>query len=187
MEIMEEKNLIEACLNNDRQAQFRLYELFAPRLVPLCRRYARSSWDAEDILQEGFIKAFRYLADFRNYGSFEGWLRRIMITTAFNFYKKKKISFSESELSYMPDDVVPEMTVTAGLFYNDLMGIVNTLPKGYHQVFRLNAIEGFNHKEIGQMLAISVNTSKSQLMRAKDQLQRKLEPSVFKHEILQTA
>ncbi len=187
MDAIEERKLIDACLHNNRQAQFRLYELFAAKLIPVCRRYARSSWDAEDILQEGFIKAFRYLADFKNTGSFEGWLRRIMVTTAFNFYKKKKVAYTESELTYMPDDVIPEITVTAGLYYNDLMRVVNTLPKGYHQVFSLNAIEGYSHNEIGQMLSISANTSKSQLMRAKDQLGRKLGPLMIKAEILQTA
>lgn len=187
----EEKLLIEACLRNERQAQFRLYEFFAPRLMPVCRNYSRNSWDADDILQEGFIKAFRYLDDFRFNGSFEGWLRRIMVTTALNFYKRKRITYTETELNYFPDEVIPEMTVIAGLQYDDLMHVVSNLPNGYHQVFRLNAIEGYSHKEIGQMLNISVNTSKSQLMRARDHLQKKIVgssvPTNNQKDVLQTA
>jgi len=187
----EEKLLIEACLRNERQAQFRLYEFFAPRLMHVCRNYSRNSWDADDILQEGFIKAFRYLDDFRFNGSFEGWLRRIMVTTALNFYKRKRITYTETELNYFPDEVIPEMTVIAGLQYDDLMHVVSNLPNGYHQVFRLNAIEGYSHKEIGQMLNISVNTSKSQLMRARDHLQKKIVgssvPTNNQKDVLQTA
>ncbi len=187
MTIHEEKLLIDACLLGDRQAEYQLYAFFAPRLQPVCKRYARSNWDAEDIMQEGFIKAFRYLSDFRNYGSFEGWLRRIMVTTALNFYKRKRITYNETELDYMPDDVIPAMSVVAGLYYNELMNTVSSLPPGYNQVFRLNAIEGYTHKEIGQMLDISVNTSKSQLMRARDQLQRKITGKTTSTNVLQTA
>ena len=187
----EDKLLIEACLRNERQPQFRLYEFFAPRLMPVCRNYSRNSWDADDILQEGFIKAFRYLDDFRFNGSFEGWLRRIMVTTALNFYKRKRITYTETELNYFPDEVITEMTVIAGLQYDDLMHVVSNLPNGYHQVFRLNAIEGYSHKEIGQMLNISVNTSKSQLMRARDHLQKKIVgssvPTNNQKDVLQTA
>ncbi|PKP52031.1 MAG: RNA polymerase subunit sigma-70 [Bacteroidetes bacterium HGW-Bacteroidetes-1] len=168
-----EKKLIEACIMNNRQAQFNLYELFAPRLMPVCRRYAKNNWDAEDIMQEGFIKVFRYLPDFKYSGSFEGWLKRIMVTTAFNFYKRKKITYNETELQQLPEEVVPEMTVTAGLFYQDLMELVDILPRGYHQVFCLNSIEGYTHKEIGDLLNISANTSKSQLTRARCSLQKK--------------
>ncbi len=191
MSASEEKQIIEACLQQNRQAQFALYEHFAPRMLPVCRRYARNNWDADDILQEGFIKAFRYLSDFKNQGSFEGWLRRIMVTTALNFYKKRKITFTETELNYLPDDVITEMTVTTGLLYSDLMKVIASLPNGYHQVFRLNAVEGYTHKEIGKMLDISVNTSKSQLMRAREQLQRKIAVtetiSSDKMNVLQTA
>ncbi len=190
MSPQEEKNLIEACLRNDRQAQFRLYEFFAVRLMPLCKRYARTNWDADDILQEGFIKAFKYLKDFKNNGSFEGWMRRIMVTTALNFYKRKKITFNEAELNYLPDEEVHEMSVITNLYYDDLEKLVDSLPNGYHNVFKLNVIEGYTHKEIGQMLEISISTSKSQLMRARDQLQRKIIGTAAapkSQEILQTA
>ena len=125
MSPLQEKNLIEACLRNDRQAQFEMYGFFSVRLMPLCKRYARSNWDADDILQEGFIKAFRYLKDFKSNGSFEGWLRRIMVTTALNFYKRKKITFTEAELNYLPDEEVHEMSVITNMYYDDLEKLVN--------------------------------------------------------------
>lgn len=173
MSSTEEYRLIQDCIAHKREAEYRLYQFFAPRLFPVCRRYSRNAADAEDILQEGFIKAFRYLSDFSNSGSFEGWLRRIMITTALNFYKRKRSTYLESELNYMPDVAIPERTVTASLLQQDLMNIVNELPSGYKQVFSLNSIEGYTHKEIGDMLNISVNTSKSQLTRARYSLQKK--------------
>ena len=173
MSSSEEYRLIQDCIAHKREAEYRLYQFFAPRLFPVCRRYSRNATDAEDILQEGFIKAFRYLSDFANSGSFEGWLRRIMITTALNFYKRKRSTYLESELNYMPDVTIPERTVTSSLLQQDLMNIVNELPSGYKQVFSLNSIEGYTHKEIGDMLNISVNTSKSQLTGARYSLQKK--------------
>jgi RNA polymerase sigma factor (sigma-70 family) len=170
---LELNKLISDCLSSNRQAQFRLYEVFAPKLLPLCKRYAKNEWDAEDILQEGFIKAFRYLHDFRNNGSFEGWMRRIMVTSALNFYKRKKIIYNETELNHSPDFEIPEMVVTTGIFQEELLKMVNDLPNGYKNVFCLNTIEGYSHKEIGEMLNITVNTSKSQLTRARVSLQRK--------------
>lgn len=170
---IEQNKLIRECLSNVRHAQFQLYEEFAPKLLPLCRRYSKNDWDAEDILQEGFIKVFRYLPDFRNNGSFEGWMRRIMVTSALNFYKRKKIIFSENELNHLPDFEIPEMVVTAGLFQEELLKMVGELPNGYKSVFNLNTIEGYSHKEISEKLNISVNTSKSQLTRARMSLQRK--------------
>lgn len=184
--------MIEKCLQNDRQAQYQLYHTFAPKLMPVCRRYAKTSWDAEDILQEGFIKVFRYLADFKNNGSFEGWLRRIMVTSALNFYKRKKLHSNETELNYMPDAIVPEKEVTAKIYHDELMQLVSNLPKGYRSVFSLNTIEGFTHKEIGEMLNISANTSKSQLTRARISLQKSLytqqyTPSIHQNTVLQSA
>jgi RNA polymerase sigma factor (sigma-70 family) len=188
---VEQNKLISECLSNVRQAQFQLYEKFAPKMLPICRRYSKNDWDAEDILQEGFIKVFRYLSDFRNNGSFEGWMRRIMVTSALNFYKRKKIIYNENELNYLPDLEIPEMVITAGLFNEELLRMVDDLPNGYKSVFDLNTIQGYSHKEIGEMLNISVNTSKSQLTRARMSLQRKYnglsEYNTNKPNILQSA
>lgn len=171
---MNEQILISQCLKNDRQAHNELYQSFAPQMMLVCRRYAKSSCDAEDIMQEGFIKVFRYLKDFRFNGSFEGWIRRIMITTALNFYKKKRIYQNEAELTYLPEGVVSEQEALSNLAQAEIMRLVNNLPNGYRKVFNLNTIEGYSHKEISQILHISINTSKSQLNRARMSLQKRL-------------
>ncbi|MBU1368302.1 MAG: RNA polymerase sigma factor [Bacteroidetes bacterium] len=171
-------------------AETRLYQSFAPQMMIVCRRYAKNSYDAEDILQEGFIKVFRYLKDFKFNGSFEGWIRRIMITTALNFYKRKRIYQNETELTYLPEAIVNEQEVVSDIFHEEIMNLVNKLPKGYRSVFSLNSIEGYSHKEISQMLHISVNTSKSQLNRARMSLQKRLiqnENPLFNQNILQSA
>ncbi|MDP3461220.1 MAG: sigma-70 family RNA polymerase sigma factor [Bacteroidales bacterium] len=170
---VEENNLIHDCLKNNRLAQYRLYEKHSHAMFSICRRYAKCQCDAEDIMQEGFIKVFRYLSDYRHTGSFEGWMRRIMVTTAFNFYKRKKFISNESELNHLADAEVSEQQVIARLLHDELMNIVGDLPNGYRNVFRLNSVEGYTHKEIGQMLNISENTSKSQLTRARMSLQKR--------------
>ncbi|MDY0077552.1 MAG: RNA polymerase sigma factor [Bacteroidales bacterium] len=187
---MNEQILISQCLKNDRQAQNELYQSLAPHMMLVCRRYAKSSCDAEDIMQEGFIKVFRYLKDFRFNGSFEGWIRRIMITTALNFYKKKRIYQNEAELTYLPEGVVTEQEALSNLAQAEIMTLVNNLPNGYRKVFNLNTIEGYSHKEISQMLHISINTSKSQLNRARMSLQKRLinrEKNHYKANILKSA
>ena len=191
MNFQDEASLINACLQNNRVAYNKLHSRYAPVLLPVCRSYAKNSYDAEDILQEAFIKIFKFLPDFKNQGSFEGWMRRIIITTALNFYKKKKITHYEYELQQLPDKEVSELTVVSPLFMDDLMCMVRMLPRGYQKVFSLYDMEGYTHKEIGEMLNISSNTSKSQLNRARHQLQNLYESAEmqknYKTEILQSA
>ncbi len=187
---MNEQILITQCIKNDRQAHNKLYQSFAPQMMLVCRRYAKSGCDAEDIMQEGFIKVFRYLKDFQFNGSFEGWIRRIMITTALNFYKKKRIYQNEAELTYLPEGVVNEQEAISNLAQAEIMTLVNNLPNGYRKVFSLNTIEGYSHKEISQLLHISINTSKSQLNRARMSLQKRLigkDKIHQKHTILKSA
>lgn len=187
---MNEQILITQCIKNDRQAHNKLYQSFAPQMMLACRRYAKSGCDAEDIMQEGFIKVFRYLKDFQFNGSFEGWIRRIMITTALNFYKKKRIYQNEAELTYLPEGVVNEQEAISNLAQAEIMTLVNNLPNGYRKVFSLNTIEGYSHKEISQLLHISINTSKSQLNRARMSLQKRLigkDKIHQKHTILKSA
>jgi RNA polymerase sigma-70 factor (ECF subfamily) len=140
----------------------------------VCQRYAKSSCDAEDIMQDGFIKVFRYLSDFQFNGSFEGWIRRIMITTALNYYKRKRIYQNEAELTYQPEAIVSEQHVISNIVQEELLTLVKKLPKGYQTVFSLNSIDGYTHKEISEILHISINTSKSQLNRARQSLQKQL-------------
>jgi RNA polymerase sigma-70 factor (ECF subfamily) len=171
---MSEQQLIQKCLNKDHKAQNALYHQFAPRMFPVCQRYAKSYCDAEDIMQDGFVKVFRYLADFQFNGSFEGWMRKIMVTTALNFYKRKRIYQNEAELNYQPEAAVSEQHVYSSLVQEELLTLVKKLPNGYQTVFSLNSIEGYTHKEISELLKISVNTSKSQLNRARQSLQKQL-------------
>ncbi len=173
MGISEELALIYGCIAKDRQSEFRLYQHFAPRLLPVCRSYSRTLADAEDIMQEGFIKVFRYLSDYSQKGSFEGWLRRIMITTALNFYKKKRRTYTETELNYMPDYAIAPDTVTSDIHKQEIHSIIDDLPDGYRKVFSMNVIEGYSHKEIGKMLNISESTSKTQLLRARSSLRKR--------------
>ena len=171
---MSEQQLIQQCLKKDNKAQTELYNLFASRMMPVCQRYAKTYCDAEDIMQDGFVKVFRYLSDFQFNGSFEGWIRRIMITTALNFYKRKRIYQNETELNYQPEAVVSEQHVFSGMIQDEILSLVKKLPTGYRTVFSLNSIEGYTHKEISEILHISINTSKSQLNRARQSLQKQL-------------
>jgi len=178
---IEFEELLSNCLQNDRNAQYKLYERYSRKVFGVCMRYAKNHTDAEDILQEGFIKVFKYLKDYSGKGSFEGWIRRIMVTTALNYYKKKNLFNKDidPESSYiaLPSSNEALSTMT----HNELLVIIRKLPIGYRTVFNLNTIEGYSHKEISKIMNISVNTSKSQLSRAKNSLRNQLE-SIFRIE-----
>lgn len=173
--------LLADCLQNNSKAQYCLYNEYSKKIFGVCLRYAKNSTDAEDILQEGFIKVFKYLKDYSGKGSFEGWLRRIMITTSLNYYKKKNL---------LNKDVDPETTrvslhaddeILSTMSHDELLELIRELPFGYQTVFNLNTIEGYSHKEISKIMNISVNTSKSQLSRAKHSLRKRLS-SIFQTE-----
>ena len=174
IEELTDKQLLYQCLNNSRKAQNILYKKYSPKLFGTCLRYAKNNTDAEDILQEGFIKIFKYLKDFRNEGHFEGWMRKIMVTTALNFYKRKSLLNKEVDPDFVnaPSMSVPD--VISLLSSEELLSMIQELPDGYRMVFNLNTIEGYSHKEIGEIMSISVNTSKSQLSRARNSLQNKI-------------
>ena len=174
IEELTDKQLLYQCLNNSRKAQNILYKKYSPKLFGTCLRYAKNNTDAEDILQEGFIKIFRYLKDFRNEGHFEGWMRKIMVTTALNFYKRKSLLNKEVDPDFVnaPSMSVPD--VISLLSSEELLSMIQELPDGYRMVFNLNTIEGYSHKEIGEIMNISINTSKSQLSRARNSLQNKI-------------
>lgn len=144
----------------------------------ICLRFARNQMEAEDVMQEGFIKVFRYLKDYRNDGSLEGWIRRTMVNTAINFYKKKIKYQKDVSLDQGEPISVEEESAIDRLSTQELLEMIRELPDGYRMVFNLNVIEGYTHKEIGDMLNISENTSKSQLSRARGVLQEKLKKKV---------
>jgi len=161
-----EATLISNCLAGDRKQQKALYDLYSPKLFSICLRYTKNQMDAEDVLQEGFVKLFNNLQRFKGEGSFEGWIRRIFVNTAIEYLRSKKIAtigseFVENSLS----DKQP--SGLENLYNNDLLAITRTLSVGYKTVFHMYAIEGYSHKEIATKLGISESTSKSQFSRAK--------------------
>lgn len=171
---LHETILLQKCISNDKKAEHTFYERYSQKLIGTCLRYAKNPTDAEDILQEGFIKIFKYLGDYRGEGSFEGWMRRIMVTTALNFYKKKNLINKNIDFEDVRVHLPNEHEILSKMSHEELMSIVGGLPDGYRRVFHLNILEGYSHKEIGKMMNISVNTSKSQLSRARGSLKTKI-------------
>jgi RNA polymerase sigma-70 factor (ECF subfamily) len=150
--------------------QEELYRRFSPRMYAVCLRYAGNTEEAEDILQEGFIKIFKKLDSFRNEGSFEGWIRRIFVNTAIEHFRRKRYlqPVTEKEENTLEGNY---LSVLDNLAERDIMELVQQLSPGYRTVFNMYVVEGYTHKEIGDMLGISEGTSKSQLSRAKVILQ----------------
>lgn len=169
-----ERDLIEGCLEGDAAAQKELYERYAPKLWPVCLRYAKNQMAAEDIMQEGFIRIFKYLEYFKGDGSFEGWLRRTMVNTAINFYKKNLKQNNERDIDTVFDLSNHDVDAVSQMTANEIMSVVQSLPDGYRTIFNLFVVEGYPHKEIAKLLGISENTSKSQLSRARVILQEKI-------------
>ena len=166
----EQNTLIKQCLQGSQKAQEKLYHLFANKMFAVCLRYSNSNFEAEDILQEGFIKVFKNLKKFKFTGSFEGWVRRIMVNTAIEFYRKNaKWQYTEDvqdvKIASKAIDVLQTLKA------NDILKLVQQLPTGYRTVFNLYVIEGYAHKEIADLLSISENTSKTQLFKARAALQ----------------
>lgn len=166
--------LILRCRKGCRRAQYELYEKFAPKMFAVCLRYARDASEAEDMLQDGFIKVFANLGSFKDLGSFEGWVRRIFVNTALEKFRKKNPMLLSSELHPNLAITRDDETVLNRLSAEELTRLIRSLPDGYRMVFNLYAVEGYSHKEIGEMLSISEGTSKSQLARARQHLQEKI-------------
>lgn len=158
--------LIERCSNNDREAQYRLYNLLSGKMFAVCLRYAKNREAAEDLLQDGFVKVFTSLDKYRGEGHFEGWVRRIIVNTAIESYRKSTKMFPVVSTDDIKEDV-PETTEDISLEMEDLMKCINSLSVGYRTIFNLYVVEGYSHKEIAEMLDITEGTSKSQLARAR--------------------
>lgn len=166
--------LIESCIKGDRKAQKVLYDHLAPRMFPLCIRYMGDRELAEDILQDGFITLFTRLDSYKGDGSFEGWARKIFVTTALMSLRKKDALKMSDELDAVRGMKAEVTTQIQSIGYKELMGLITTLPPGFRTVFNMYAIEGYSHKEIGEMLGISETTSRTQLSRARIWLQNKI-------------
>ena len=164
---MMEQTLIVGCLQNDAAAQRELYNKYSPKMLSVCYRFAHNREDAEDMLQEGFIKVFTQIHTFQNKGAFEGWIRRIVVHTCINFLKKHKKFTDNVDLAYATSIYVKEETIPSIMQAKQVVECIRLLPLGYRTVLNLYAIEGYSHKEIGIMLDIQESTSRSQYTRAK--------------------
>lgn len=168
------EDLIVKCKNADRKAQELLYKQLAPKMMAVCLRYAVDKMEAEDMLQNGFVRVFQKINDYRGEGSFEGWVRRIMVHSAIEYFRKHhKMQIVDVQESGYEQSVNP--AAAANLQAKDLMLLIQALPDGYRMVFNLYAIEGYSHKEIAEMAGITEGASKSQLSRARTLLKQKIE------------
>jgi len=178
---MTEELMLQGCLNNLASAQEALYNRFSPRMLGVCYRYARNREDAEDMLQEGFIKVYSQIHQFRGTGALEGWIRRIIVHTCINVIKRNK-KFSDSvDLVHASSIQINENNIPSILQAKQVVECIRLLPIGYRTVLNLYAIEGFSHKEIGAILDIEESTSRSQYTRAR----ALLEDILIKKKILQ--
>ena len=168
------KRLVKACLEGNREAQRTLYESLSPKMFPVCLRYMSSREEAEDVLQEGFVTLFSKLDSYSGAGSFEGWARKIFVNTALMQLRKNDVLKESEDLEGAWDISSQDPTVIQNIGYQELLEIIESLPTGFRTVFNMYVIEGYSHKEIGEALGISENTSRSQLQRARMILQKKI-------------
>lgn len=167
----EQTNLISMAVENNRQAQQRIYSQYAPKMLSVCRLYVKDVHQAEDIMITAFMKVFTGLRNFENKGSFEGWIRRIMINECISHIRvHKKVSFIEDE--FYTEDAFNN--IESNFNVDDIQFLIDSLPEGYKMIFNLYAIEGYKHKEIADMLGINEGTSKSQLSHARRILQEQI-------------
>ncbi len=166
-----EQTLIRKCIKGDRKAQRKLFDQYAPLMLAVCRRYVRRLEEAEEVLSNGFIKVFDKLKCFEDKGSFEGWIRKIMVNESLNHLRKGQKIFIEVDPSEFENE---NIMFSDELDAQHLMILIDQLPIGYRTVFNMYAIEGYKHDEIADMLGISANTSKSQLSKARHLLQQKV-------------
>ena len=166
---LNENEIIEGCVRKDVHYQKLLYEQFAPKMMGVSLRYCNSRMEAEDVLQDAFIKVFNKIKTFENRGSLEGWIRKIVVFTALKSNDKRIQKFEPGNLDNVQETAFDARAIS-NLETEELMNILKQLPEGYQTVFNLYAIEGYSHKEIGEMLGISEVTSRTQFSRAKQNL-----------------
>jgi len=180
LEYMNEAELLFACKKGDRKAQQVLFERFKRKMFAVCLRYAPTKEDAEDMLQEGFIKVFRDLYQYSGVGNFEGWVRKVFVNTALQHLQKhKKGIFLSLQEDIEYEEEAPEDYFMDEHTAQQLLHILQQLPVGFRTVFNLHVLEGYSHPEIAAMLGISVGTSKSQLLRAKAHFKKRFEKSLL--------
>ncbi len=174
---MTEEHILEGCISGKREFQELLYKRYSGKMFALCLRYVRNREEAEDVLQDGFVTVFRNISNFRRDGSFEGWIRRIIVNTALMHIRSHKRDLNFSDLDEVGNKYHPQshFDTASQINANELLKMLDHLPEGYRMVFNLFAIEGYSHKEIGEMLGINEGTSKSQLSKARNYLQESLQ------------
>lgn len=172
---MSDEELVQGCIRKDAKAQRYLFDTYSRRLMGVCVRYCDSREEAEDILQEGLIKIFERIGSFRGNGSLEGWMRRIMVNTALDHFRKQKVFRNSFDITEMEHEAGTTDHVLETMDARDLMKTIKSLPKGFRTVFNLYAIEGYQHREIAEMLGITESTSKSQYSRARSHLMKVLQ------------
>ncbi len=163
---LSESRLVENCISGNRKSQKELYDMYAPKMFAICLRYTKNQMDAEDTLQEGFVKLYNNLHRFRGEGSFDGWVRRIFVNTAIEHIRKKNLKVTNGE--GLENSIADKRkSALDNLYEKDIIKTSMKLSEGYRTVFNLYAVEGFSHKEIANHLGITESTSKSQFSRAK--------------------
>lgn len=173
MRELTDQELVQGCLREDKKCQEALYSRYARRMYAVCLRYARHALEAQDVLQDGWVRVFDKLHMFRGEGSLEGWIRRTMVHTAISNYRKKSFQQERFGLEHLPETPVAA-TALDGLGHAELLKLVDQLPEGYKMVFNLFAIEGFDHAEIATMIGCGESTSRSQLAKARRFLQQRI-------------
>lgn len=172
---MDEITLVNKCMEGDPLAQRKLFDMYAPKMLGVCLRYANSSEQAEDVLQDGFVKVFTKLGHYKGNGSLEGWVRRIMVNTSLDQIRKNQKFMMNVSMDDVDYKMETDAHILSSLMEEDLLNLIQEMPHGYRTVFNLFAIEGYSHKEIAEQLEITENTSKSQYSRAKAYLRTKVE------------
>ena len=172
---MTDEEIIKGCIQEDESCQRELFRRYAGKMLGVCQRYARNTGDAEDIVQDAFIKVFEKINQFKSEGSFEGWIRRIVVNTALKKYSV--IRYDKEVSGYEITDrneSAMEASAYSHLHEKELLGLINNLPDGYRLIFNLFVIEGYQHEEIAQMLKIQPGTSRSQLVKARNMLKQQI-------------
>ena len=172
---MDDITLVNECVKGNARAQRMLFDKFAGKMMSVCLRYAKNTEQAEDVLQDGFVKVFMKLSDFKKEGSLEGWVRRIMVNTALDQIRREVKFKSDLDIEDVGYKIENNAFITEQLMADDLMKMVKAMPDGYRIVFNMFAIEGYSHAEIAETLGVTENTSKSQYSRARAYLRERLE------------
>jgi RNA polymerase sigma factor (sigma-70 family) len=172
---MDDLTLVNECAKGNSKAQRALFDKFAPKMMAVCQRYLRNTQEAEDVLQDGFVKVFQKIVDFKMEGSLEGWIRRIVVNTALDTIRKNKKLLDDIQIEEVQYKVSFTDHQFDGMDLAQLMKLIDGMPDGYRVVFNMFAIEGYSHKEIADTLGVTENTSKSQYSRARAFLRTQLE------------